>query len=64
MFLLEMTCSNHGYLKSPTLAFCNTFPLLDAMIDKGLFFKAVAELTGEDSLLLIGAEGAGGVVLG
>lgn len=35
-----------------------TFPLLDAMMDIGLLFKAVAELTGE-SPLLMGTFGAG-----
>lgn len=50
--------------KSPTLAFCSTFPLLGAIIDKGLFFRVVAELTGDGSLLLIEVEAAGGVILG
>lgn len=34
------------------MAFCRTFPLLDAMTDGGLFFRAVAELTGESPLLV------------
>lgn len=63
-FAWKRQAQNHGYLKSPTLAFCSTFPLLGAMMDRGLFFRVVAELTGEKSLLLMGAEGAGGVTLG
>lgn len=41
-----------------TLAFWSTFPLL-AMMDRGRFFRAVAELTGDVSPLLVGAAGAG-----
>lgn len=59
-FLLE----NDSKTWSLTLAFCSTFPLLEAMIDRGLFFRAVAELTGEESPLLMGVEGAGVVILG
>lgn len=55
-----------------TLVFCRTFPLPDAMMDRGLFFRAVAELTGESPLLvvvvvLVGGFGAGlytGAILG
>lgn len=52
-----------------TLAFCRTFPLPDAMMERGLFFSAVAELTGESPLLgvLVGVFGAGldtGAILG
>lgn len=43
---------------SLTLAFWSTFPLL-AMMDRGRFFRAVAELTGDESPLLVGAAGAG-----
>lgn len=52
-----------------TLAFCRTFPLLDALVDMGRFFSAVAELMGESPLLvvLMGVVGAGldtGAILG
>lgn len=51
-----------------TLAFCRTFPLLGAMMDRGLFFIAVAEFTGESPLLVVvGVFGAGlveGAILG
>lgn len=64
-FLLKkQAAQNHSYFRFPTLAFCSTFPLLGAMIDRGLLFRDVAELTGEVSLVLMGAVGAGGVILG
>lgn len=37
-----------------TLAFCRTVPFPVTMTDKGRFFKAVAELTGEFSALFAG----------
>lgn len=40
-----------------TLAFCRTVPFPVTMTDKGLFFRAVAELTGELSALVAGLAG-------
>lgn len=47
-------CPRWIFLLYLTLAFCRTVPFPVTITDKGRFFKAVAELTGEFSALLAG----------